>query len=355
MKRLISFGDIQQFRNIIKKVQKTAQYFGQDENDEPIIDCNAPMPKIVATASEKIHGTNASVCYSLIDDFWIQSKNNIITPEQDNAGCAFVSQSLVFTWIFLITELSKEYNIYLNKNIITIFFEWSGGSIQKTSACTGLDKRAIIFQHFKVSPIEPYEIESSKWYETKIGDNWISCKENNIFNIMDFKTWNFEIDFEQPLLSQNKMIEIVSNEVEPDSPAGKEMGKDGNTGEGIVVTFSYKDSLQRFKVKGDKHSKSKVKTLNPVDEEQEKIKIEFANYACSSGRLEQAWQTVFGINNETQEPDIKFTGNFLKAVMNDVIKEENDIMLDKGIEPKMISSLVSKIARTWFMTELDKS
>ena len=43
---------------------------------------------------------------------------------------------------------------YLNKNIITVYYEWCGGSIQKNSALTGFDKKAFIFQHFKISPIE---------------------------------------------------------------------------------------------------------------------------------------------------------------------------------------------------------
>lgn len=355
MKRFISFGSIEQFRNVIKKVQKTAQYFGQDENDEPIIDHNAPIPKVSVTASEKIHGTNGSVCYSNHDEFWIQTRNNIITPEKDNAGCAFFCKNNIELWKSIIFDLAIEYDVDLDKNIISIFFEWAGGSIQKNSACTGLDKRAVVFQHFKVSPLDPSETECATWHETKINNLWIECKVHNIYNIMNFKTWEFEIDFEQPLLSQNKMIEIVSSEVEPNSPAGKSMGKDGNTGEGIVVTFLYKDSLQRFKVKGEKHSKSKVKTLKPIDEEKEKVKIEFANYACSPGRLEQAWQTVFGIDNEIQEPDVKLTGDFLRAVMHDVIKEESDIMTEKGLEPKMVGSVISKIARTWFMTELDNN
>jgi len=357
MKRFITFGDIQQFRTIIKNVQSTARYQGQDENDEPIIDRNAIMPKVSVIASEKIHGTCGAVCFSNPDGFWVQSRKNIITPEKDNAGCAFFCENNKDIWItYIIKDLVTKYNINLNKYIISVYFEWAGGSIQGAkSACSGLDKRAVIFQHFKVSPIEPSEIETSKWYETRddlIG--WAAFTSRFIFNIMNFKVWEFEIDFEQPLLSQNKMIAIVSEEIEPNSPVGKAMGKDGNVGEGIVVTFMYKNTLQRFKVKREAHSKSKVKTLKPVNEEEEKIKIGFANYACSASRLEQAWQTVFGIDNETQEPDVKCTGDFIRAVIQDIIKEESDIMAEKGLEPKIIGKFVSKISRTWFMEQLDE-
>lgn len=360
MKRFISFGEIQQFRNIIKNVQRTAQYFGQDENDEPIVDRNAPMPVVRATASEKVHGTNASVCYSKPDGFWVQSRKKIITPEHDNAGCAFVNTVYSHQWIYIISELADAYNIDLNKNIITIYFEWAGDGIQKNSAWSGFTKAAFIFQHFKVSPIERQpadkfnDDEISTWHETKVGDMWIGDGFLGKHNIMNYKTWEITIDFSNPLLSQNEMIKIVAEEIEPNSPLAVQEGKEGNIGEGMVVTFMYKGSLQRFKVKSEKHSATKVKTLKPVDEEKEKAKIEFANYACSSSRLEQAWQTVFGIVNEKQDPDIKFTGDFLRAVITDVMKEEMDIMIEKGIEPKTVNGKISKVARRWFMDQLDK-
>jgi hypothetical protein len=51
---------------------------------------------------------------------------------------------------------------------------------------------------------------------------------------------------------------------------------------------------------------------------------------------------------------MKFTGDFLRAVINDVIKEELDIMAEKGLEPKEVNKHISAIARKWFMTEMDK-
>jgi hypothetical protein len=357
MKRLISFGSIKQFRNIIRDIQHVAQYNGQDEYGEIIYDKSIKMPKIMVTASEKIHGTNGAVCYSEPDGFWVQSRKGIITPEEDNAGCAFTANNQQNVWMDLITILANEYNIDLDENIISIYFEWCGGNIQKNSACSGLDRRAIIFEHFKVSPLERNENEDeevpAKWYRTCTKKGWVDSPDNNIFNIMNFKIWEFEIDFECALLSQNEMIKIVE-EIEPNSPAGKIMGKDGNIGEGIVVTFLYKDKVYKFKVKGEKHSVTKVKTLKPVNEEEEKAKIEFANYACSASRLEQAWQNTFGINNEIEEPNVKRTGDFLRAVINDIIKEESDIMAEKKLEPKIVNKLISTVARRWFMKELDK-
>ena len=359
MKRMINFGSIGQFRNVVKAIQTDAQFMSLAEDGNPIYDRLAKMPILTGYASEKIHGSNGAVCFNSQDGFWAQSKSNIITPQKDNAGCAFAADQNKEHWMWIIHYLAEQYNIDMFDNIISVYFEWSGGSIQKKSACTGLDKRAIIFQHFKVSPREPEFNEDGKietqsyWLETKIGDIWASTPSVNIYNIMNYKTWTFKIDFETPLLSQNQMLEQIEA-LEANSPYGQAMGCENNIGEGMVVTFEYKGKVHKFKIKGEKHSASKVKTLKPVDEVKEQAKIDFANYACSAARLEQAWQAVFGIENEIMEPTVKATGDFIRAVIQDVMKEELDILAEKELEPKEVNSKISLVARRWFMEELDK-
>ena len=51
--------------------------------------------------------------------------------------------------------------------------------------------------------------------------------------------------------------------------------------------------------------------------------------------------------------DIKGTGAFLKAVINDIMKEELAKMAEAGLEPKEVNGMISKVARTWFMEQLD--
>ena len=371
MKRFITMGSISQFRQTIKDVQHQAQYRGFDQEKQVMImDRFAVMPIVNATASEKVHGTNAAVCYSNSDGIWYQSRKNIITPEKDNAACAFQADQRKESWMEIIQILADHHEINLDTHIISVFYEWAGGNIQKNSALSGLDKRAMIFQYFKVSPIEPQigndgaeNPESAKWLETigtdaicegKAGVSYLTREQHDIYNIMNFPTWEFTIDFNEPLLSQNKLIKLVEETVELNSPLGKVMGEDGNIGEGIVVTFKFDGVVHRFKVKGEKHSSSKVKTLKPVDDIKEQAKIEFANYASSSARLEQAWQTVFGIENEVLEPSVKATGDFLKAVIADVMKEEQDVMADRNLEPKEVNGMISKVSRIWFMEQLDK-
>lgn len=135
------------------------------------------------------------------------------------------------------------------------------------------------------------------------------------------------------------------------NPVGQRFSQEGNIGEGIVVTVKYNGTPHKFKVEGEKHSKTKVRTLKAVDEAKENAKHEFANYACAGWRLEQMFNENF--NEETGlEADVKHTGDFLWAVIRDVMKEESDVMEEKGLEPKEVNSLISRVARQWFMQQI---
>ena len=101
-----------------------------------------------------------------------------------------------------------------------------------------------------------------------------------------------------------------------------------------------------FKVKGEKHSTTKVKTLAAVDVEKMDSIDEFVEYSVTENRLNQAIEQVFTL--ESEEPDIKHLGKFLKWVMSDVIKEDMDVMKESKLEPKDIGKYVNTKAKTWF-------
>jgi len=375
-KRMISMGSIEQFRTIVKNVQWQAQYTGViGEDGNPILNKGAKAPTFTATASEKIHGTNAAVCFSNTDGFWVQSRKNIITPEKDNAGCAFAQMANQDIWMKIINSLAKEYNINLYENIISVYFEWCGGNIQKNACVSGLDKMSIIFRHFKVSPIEPQvgkdgEEITATWYETKVdaikygNDNndiekeWIDYPGAKIYNVMNFPTVSLEVDFNRPDLAQNEMVKLV-DDVEKNSGIAKRFDNEGAIGEGWVWTFiDARGNLNRWKTKGEAHSKgtSKVKTLKPVDSALQQKKIDFVNeIACTEGRLNQMWtEIVHSVHNgDASLMEMKNMGDFLRLVINDVIKEESDIMVERGLEPKPLNGMISKVARNWFQEQLN--
>jgi hypothetical protein len=134
MKEFISFGSIGRLKDVVKDIEHATRFMGVDEEGTPIFS-DEPLPIVKVTATEKIHGTNASVCYNHIGGFWVQSRKNIITPEKDNAGCAFDAYQKEAQWMSIINTLASTHNIDLSKNTISVYYEWCG-DMRKMWKCT---------------------------------------------------------------------------------------------------------------------------------------------------------------------------------------------------------------------------
>lgn len=341
MRRMIPFPEIGQFRQIIKIVHDTARYSGRDENNDAIFDASKRLPTLTFNGTVKMHGTNAGVTLTKEDDMYPQSRENVISVEKDNAGFAFFVETNKDAFRKMFSTLDIR-----DADYITIFGEWAGGNIQKDVAINGLPKMFVIFA-VKLSYEENEEgiaIKSNYFYtdeETK------HLKEPGarIYNILDFENYSIDIDFENPHLSQNKLIELTLG-VEEQCPVGKFFGNIG-IGEGIVYKCETSKGTLRFKVKGEKHSSSKVKKLAPVDTEKINSIKEFAEYAVTKSRLEQGIEKIFTSVNE--DIDIKKIGNFLKWIVIDIMKEELDTLKDNGLEPKEVTGAISNVARIWFL------
>jgi len=146
----------------------------------------------------------------------------------------------------------------------------------------------------------------------------------------------------------------VEEVVEPASPVGKVFGKEDNVGEGIVVSVMYNDSLQIFKVKGDKHSNSRVKKLAKVDDiKLQKIR-DVAQQVTPAWRLEQMYTEANDLMNDGH-PKTENIGKFMKLLNTDIIKEESDVIKAAGLEPREIFKTTSIIAREWYINELNNS
>ena len=78
---------------------------------------------------------------------------------------------------------------------------------------------------------------------------------------------------------------------------------------------------------------------------------EFVEYTVTESRLNQGIEKVFGFN---QPLDVKKTGDFLRWVYNDIIKEETDTLEGNGLIGKDVSSAISNKARLWLFDELNK-
>lgn len=338
MNKRIKFPEIEQFRQLIKFVSDRTRYAGKNENGA-IFDNSIKLPTLTFTGTVKLHGTNSGVTLSKNGKIYAQSRESILTVEDDNYGFASFVEKNEQSFRKLFDTLE-----FRDCDYITIFGEWCGSNIQKGVAINGLPKMFVIFD-VKMS----YDSDEKNNYF--LDNDEIKHLRNEkilIYNIYDFETYTIDIDFENPALSQNKLVELT-NEVEKQCPVGKAFGKEG-IGEGIVWKSKAFNETIRFKVKGEKHSSSKVKTLAPVDTEKINSIKEFAKYSVTVSRLEQGLEKTFG----EEEIDIKKLGDFLRWIVNDILKEERDTLEDNGLEPKDVNKEISNVARTWFLNKWNK-
>jgi len=324
------FTEIGQFRNAIREIKSHYDYQGRDENDDPIYSHTKPYPVLTFRGSVKLHGTNAGIVKYKNDVYDFQSRENVLSLDEDNAG-------------FMNTMIQKDYkklfeNIEFDESC-AIYGEWCGGNIQKSVAINGLPKMFVIFA-VKIDDI----------YQDMENFKHLKIDEQQIYNIMQFKTFSIDIDINSPELVQNKLIELTE-EVEKECPVGKYLGKEG-TGEGIVWECLDENRRYIFKVKGEKHQNSKVKTLTTVNiEEIENINA-FIEYAVTDNRLAQGIDKMTELNIPLE---MKSTGDYLRWVYNDVIKEESDTMIENNIDPKKIGAAISAKARIYWLNFLNSN
>jgi hypothetical protein len=273
---------------------------------------------MVFEGTVKLHGTNAAVVRSADNSIHFQSRERIITPTSDNAGFA--------TWASTI-DWNKFLLVFGNFQKVVVFGEWCGGSIQKGVALNQLPKMFVIFK----------VLADGQWFHAPA----LSWPENRIFNIRQFPTFEVEIDFENPQHIQNKLIEITEA-VEAECPVGKTFHVSG-IGEGVVWTAVTDKSLI-FKVKGEKHSSSKVKKLASVDMDFVANIEEFIENTVTENRLNQGLEKV--------TLDMKSTGDFIRWIYNDILTEEADVIVAFGLDPKDIGKYVSDKAKKFFFKRI---
>ena len=318
------YNSIEQFRNVIREVKSRYDYKGKDEQGNPIYRHTDNYPILKFTGTVKIHGTNAGIVKYSDGKLEFQSRERVLSIDEDNAN--FMSEMSKIDLSFLFNDI--EFSDYC-----AVYGEWCGGNIQKGVAINGLPKMFVIFG-IKAD---------DKWVKVPIN---LHDNANNIYNILQFTTFDIEIDFNNPELVQNKIIEMTIG-VEEYCPVGRSFGKEG-IGEGIVFTADIDQDL-KFKSKGEKHSVTKVKKLNPVDTEVMNSINEFVDSTVTENRLKQG-VTFFEENNI--EVDSKNTGQFLSWVVRDVLKEENDTIVNNNLDEKKVKDAIVTKSRMWFLNNI---
>lgn len=308
------FPSIGQFRNVIQEVRRQHDYQGKDENDSAVYTHCSPYPTLTFKGTVKLHGTNGGIVLYADGNIKFQSRGQELSLYKDNMG---------FMNFLNGRDLSKLFKGIKFKDYIAIYGEWCGKGIQKGVGISELERIFVIFK-------------------CQVDGEWVDYNrfdlDNRIFNINHFPRHTVKIDFEKPEAVQNEIMQRTL-EVEEECPVAKFFGIDKGIGEGLVYTCVENPNLF-FKSKGEKHSSSNVKTLAAVDVE--KIgKVEgFVDYACTENRLNQGLEHV--------ELGIKNTGDFVRWIANDIIKEETDTLEGNGLTWKDVAGSVAKKSSEFF-------
>lgn len=323
MNQHIKFPSIEQFRHIVQHVRSNAQYHG------------VPVPTVRFTGTVKLHGSNHAVCQDWSGEIYTQSRERLTTPLDDNAGSSAWTHANLDKFKPVFDRVHQLVSV--NEETIQIFGEWCGGNIQKGVGMSHLPKQFIVFG-IRVSKDSDHQLFLVDDLVKQACGSDLDC-------ILNYQTWELDIDFNRPELAQQKLVEITES-IEKDCPvARQQLGSDyiGELiGEGAVWTAVFANQTIRFKVKGTKHSSSKVKTLAAVDIERVNSINEFVDSVVTESRLKQGLEHV-------PDRDVKNIGAFIKWVVGDVIKEEMDTMLANGFTTKDVSSKIANAARTWFL------
>lgn len=333
---MIKFQEIDQFRHVIKNVTMKAQFVGLDEKGDVIVNRLAVLPKLTFEGTVKIHGCCSSVRIQG-DKLTPQSRNQELTAEQDNYGFAkFIFNLPQDVWFTLKGVFGDN---------IVIHGEWAGKGIQDTVAVNQVERFWTIFRIQKIDE----NGEGGAWIDFSNVD-LTSLNQFRVFSIRQFGVETVEIDFEKPADATNKINEL-SLAVEEECPVGKFFGISG-IGEGRVwscINDGYQSSKYVFKVKGQAHSKSKVKKLANVDVEKMKSIEDFVKMSVDEGRCQQAFDFLKLANADVNET---LTGDFIRWIINDIIKEESDTISQNGLTLKEVSGAISKVARRWFLAKI---
>lgn len=321
------FPSIEQFRHVIRAERDSAAFRGEEPG------------RRVYVGTVKLHGTNAGISQNPAGELTYLSRNRKLAIGDDNAGFAgaMIDNENIVDMIF--SDIRTRYLVGAD-DTIAVFGEWCGQGIQKGVAINKCPKMFVIFS-------------------VLVGEYWLSSEqlrrfpESIIFNINDFPAWSVEIDFARPELVQNELIELTLK-VEEECPVGAAFGHKG-IGEGIVWTPAdgNRDPRFWFKVKGEKHSVSKVVKLASVDPEVIRKRDDLLTALVTTNRLQQGLDLHTG--DLGHQLDMRSIGDYLRWVFADITKEETDTIEASGFTVKELGKPVSDIAKRFYLAAMNQA
>lgn len=341
--QVTKYPSTSQFRNVIRVIHDRLTYDGRDENGNIKRKVVSPDQYLIPyVGTVKIHGTNCRVVFNSEDEVVYQSKERALSLEEDHYGfMAFMVEKDHKLLLKQVKQLCEERNIEF-KFPVEIAGEFAGKGINKGAAVSEIMP---FFTIFRISVGKENDHRNWLALDDILG---VGLPEQRIYNILTFGKWELDIPFNIPETVQSKIAQITEG-VEKECPVGKYFGVSG-VGEGVVWTPKDRHlahvSALWFKVKGQKHSVSKVKTLASVDPVKLQSIKDFVEYAVTENRLQQGLQEI-GL-------DIASLGAFIAWVNRDINKEEADVLEANSLSMKDVAKFTTNKSRSWYMEQLNE-
>jgi hypothetical protein len=76
---------------------------------------------------------------------------------------------------------------------------------------------------------------------------------------------------------------------------------------------------------------------------------DFVEYACTENRMQQAYNYLY---EELKSVEMKDFTTFVRSLVEDIIKEENDTIAAAHIDAKKINSAITNKTQVWFNDQL---
>jgi len=332
MTQLVKFPHIGQFRNLVHEVTSHTQYIGDNNMDEPIYDTSIPLPKLVLKGTVKLHGTNAAVGIDpKTGEVWFQSRSNVLGGDGQNMG--FPSEEIRTADWLTATQLIPN----PNNEPIVIFGEWVGKGIQQTVAISRLSKRFVIFS-------------------IQVGDKFLpgvrflgESPAKGVYNIEFYKTYRIEVDFNHPEEAAFQ-LDLYTKEVDALCPVAHEMGVDG-PGEGIVwrvETAGWEDPRFWMKTKGEEH---KVVTEKPGISISPEMLAGVDDLVKRTVTDNRGIQGLGYLAEQGKPHDITSTGDFIKWMTADILREEADTVEANAFDEKVVKGAIGRAAKEWYFAK----
>ena len=284
----------------------------------------------------KLHGTHGDIVHFNDGHLNIQSRNRILSVDDDNMGFAtFITQNNNY----ISSLFDKVIDIYgIPYKHIMLSGEWCGGNIQKNVALTKLPRMFVIFAVYIDNTYLDMELFRNVYNESA-----------NIYNIYQFPTYNITIDFNDTTDAET-LLTHYTNEIEKECPVGKYFGFSG-IGEGIVWISknSFKNTII-FKTKGDLFTiVLPRKKTNITTDNMDAALDDFVKDHITENRLNQGIEYLQEFNLEISKLN---TNIFRQWIENDITTEEKNTIDNFELTPeqsKMLKKKINNYAASWFV------